>query len=217
MQNLLRLNQQRNVQCRKKRSVLQINLDKNGFHMTSYIGSSTKKKIDIVAGQEPGQGLPTSALVDNRGDCFLWFPRHQKLSKILTGEGIVGAELDGILYLSCYFSPNRDIHSFEAYLSDLETIVKSAGAQIIICGDLNAKSALCGSTVTDGRGDLLEEVILSNKLFCLNEGKVTFRNYNGASLIDLTLVSEKLESSIKNWKILDSLDSGSEHMYRVID
>lgn len=213
MQNLLRLNQQRNVQCRKKRSVLQINLDKKRLSHDLLHRIVYEKKIDIVAGQEPGQGLPTSALVDNRGDCFLWFPGNQKLSRILTGEGIVGAELDGILYLSCYFSPNRDIHSFEAYLSDVETIVKSAGAQIIICGDLNAKSALCGSTVTDGRGDLLEEVILSNKLFCLNDGKVTFRNYNGASLIDLTLVSEKLESSIENWKVLDSLDSGSEHMY----
>lgn len=113
------------------------------------------------------------------------------------------------------FSPNRDVGEFEEYLEELETIIKQANSIIIICSDLNAKSVICGSTNTNKKGDRLEELILSNKLLCVNDGSNTFCNKNGSSLIDITLVSERHLSYISEWNVLDQMDSGSKHAYIV--
>lgn len=96
--------------------------------------------------------------------------KKNNITRTYFGDGIVGVELEGILFLSCYFSPNRVIDDFEAYLNELERIIKT-NKSVVLGGDLNAKSGICGSKVTDKRGEYLEELILCNNLSCANDKK----------------------------------------------
>lgn len=138
--------------------------------------------------------------------------KKNNITRTYFGDGIVGVELEGILFLSCYFSPNRVIDDFEAYLNELERIIKT-NKSVVLGGDLNAKSGICGSKVTDKRGEYLEELILCNNLSCANDKKSTFSNANGDSLIDITLISGSIALSIFEWMVHDEKDSGSCHHY----
>jgi len=194
--------------------ILQINIDKKQIALDLLHQFVREQNTDIVLGQEPGKRIPTAAIVDKLKNCFIWIPKNNKnITHKIIRNGIVGVEIKGTLYISCYFSPNKTIEEFETFLEDLENIIRVSSSPVVVGGDFNAKSGMCGSLKTDGRGDKLEEIILSNGLVCLNDGKITFSNANGSSLIDLTLVSDRVFSCIAEWEVLHAIDSGSEHSY----
>lgn len=196
-----------------KHKILQINLDRKRLAHNLLEHFVRCQKIDLVIGQEPGSNLPGAAIVDKRRDCFIWLPNIKTVTKIHVGEGVIGVELEQTWYVSCYFSPNRSVAEFDTYLEELDRFLKMLQTrQIVVCGDFNAKSKACGAKTTDKKGDKLEECIWGNELICMNDGKSTFVNANGASLIDVTLVSPSLIPRIPDWRVLDD-DSGSEHFY----
>lgn len=193
-------------------NILQINLDKKRLAHDLLDQFVRSQKIDIILGQEPGIKLSRAAITDKRKDCFIWLPNTKIVSRIHVGEGVVGAQLGQIWYVSCYFSPNRNISEFNTYIENLDFFMKTLPGQVILCGDFNAKSGACGANYTDKKGDQMTEFIWGNNLICINDGKNTFSNANGASLIDVTLISSSLVAKISGWKVLEE-DSGSEHSY----
>ena len=80
--------------------------------------------------------------------------------------------------------------------------------------DYNAKSPLWNSDETDSRGELLEELILSNNLTILNQPghPPTYAgNRAGAfSNIDVTLATTNLANQIHDWKVEDG-QTTSDH------
>lgn len=79
---------------------------------------------------------------------------------------------------------------------DLEKVIGSGNHKIIWCGDFNAHSTLWGSSKDDHNGDVVEEIIDSNGLVCLNDGRNTRIDLvrGIGSAIDLPLVSEGIAS-----------------------
>jgi len=92
----------------------------------------------------------------------------------------------------------------EPILGTIERIINKIGKKnIIIVMDANASSEVWFSTQTDERGKLIEEFLLANRLFTVNEpdNPPTFCSTEGESNIDLTIVSESLLSSISEWRV----------------
>lgn len=198
-------------------NILQVNLDKKHLAHDLLYQFVRDHHIDIVAGQEPCLRIPSSAILDLHRRCFIWLPQKANIQKTYVGAGIVGVWIGGTGIISCYFSPNGSADEFESYMRELDHLIKTSLKNVIICGDLNAKSGICGSPCTNGRGERLEELIMCNHLVPLNDGRATFSNANGSSLIDVTIVSEGILNSIRNWKLLDQHDNGSEHAYITLE
>lgn len=89
-------------------------------------------------------------------------------------------------------------------LQSIENILQRIkSANILITMDSNAKSHLWFSKDEDEREKIMEEFILHNNLFVLNEPNnvSTYMTTRGESNIDLTLISGKLLKAIKNWRV----------------
>src|ERR1700690_3563366 len=99
--------------------------------------------------------------------------------------------------VNLYFPPNADF--------SVATICKIVEkTNVIICGDLNAKHPLWGSSEEDERGKFLHEMIENNKLVVLNTGTGTFLKQDGNySHLDVAFASQRLAAKC-NWEVLDS-------------
>ena len=97
----------------------------------------------------------------------------------------------------------------------IQTIEHCTNSNIkFICGmDSNAHSNLWGSTTSDRRGALLEDLIFQFGLNLLNRGSTpTFHSPVGKSVIDITLTSNNMIDSVLDWKVLNE-SSLSDHKY----
>ncbi|XP_066261265.1 uncharacterized protein [Euwallacea similis] len=114
--------------------------------------------------------------------------------------GFVAAELDGITLIFAYFSPNKSMAEFKAWLA----------------GDLNAKSGRFGSAVTNAYGRVLEEFLDATELVPINtEDEWASGNRNGRSLIDVTMagVCVCVSRWVREWKVEVAMESESYHRY----
>ncbi|XP_029172845.1 uncharacterized protein LOC114941855 [Nylanderia fulva] len=103
---------------------------------------------------------------------------------------------------------------FDAFIDNLDGIIKQIRSRIIICGDFNAKSHLWGSKTTDKRGRLIDLLASSNGLSLVNIGDLpTCIRPQGSSVIDLTWASHDMLSNICDWKVRNDMESLSDHVY----
>lgn len=87
------------------------------------------------------------------------------------GPGYVATIWGETVLIGTYFSPNRTLAQFEQFLERLERAVRRAApAQVLLMGDLNAKSDAWGSPVTDARGAALADWVATVGLEILNRG-----------------------------------------------
>ena len=99
---------------------------------------------------------------------------------------------------------------------DIEDIISELPEPFLIVGDVNAKNALWGDTITDNRGRDLEDVILNNNISILNTGSPTHLHIQTGTFhaIDLSLCSPTL-LTVTEWRTLEDLH-GSDHFPIVI-
>ncbi|XP_061709458.1 uncharacterized protein LOC133519469 [Cydia pomonella] len=114
-----------------------------------------------------GDGIGTKATVAIVAPAMGGLP----LSRVSTGPGYVVAKLGDFVLIGVYFSPNRPLHEFEAYLERLgRAVAGAAPSPIMVVGDLNAKCAAWGSPRTDPRGTVLLEWLVGLGLEVVNQG-----------------------------------------------
>ncbi|CAG4908323.1 unnamed protein product [Colias eurytheme] len=137
------------------------------------------------------------------------------LERTIKGHGWVAVLLGETLIIGGYFSPNRPLSEFEDYLLELEAIIRQNNyRRVLLAGDLNAKSATWGSPVTSARGALLDEWIVAVGLVVMNQGSVnTCVRQQGGSIVDITLASAALASSVQGWRVLEDVETLSDHRY----
>lgn len=86
--------------------------------------------------------------------------------------------------------------------------------KILVAGDLNAKAIEWGSKFTDSRGKALNEWMATENLTLMNDGKVpTFCRNELFSNPDVTMCSENVAGTVENWRVLDEIESLSDHLY----
>jgi exonuclease III len=135
------------------------------------------------------------------------------LIKQLSDEDAVVLEItfsDVKMITSLYFDVTRHIDSD---LLKKEKIAQHAiGEGALIAMDSNCRSSSWHDIITNERGRILEEFLLSQQLYTLNEERhqTTFRSTRGASNIDITVTNGRVLSTVTDWEISDQ-ESCSDH------
>ena len=115
-----------------------------------------------------------------------------------------------LIIASMYFDINQlldiDMRKIEA------TIAHAKGAGVVIAMDSNSRSNSWHDILTNRRGKMLEEFLMSKQLHILNEESclTTFRSSRGTSNIDLTVINNHALDTVREWEISDQ-ESCSDH------
>jgi len=96
-------------------------------------------------------------------------------------------------------------------LSNMSLLTQQS--DIVYCADVNAKSSLWFSSVTDQKGEIVEETLWNLGLQVANEPRQpsTYREYtNNESNIDITALTETLQDRKMGWKVVPN-EISSDH------
>jgi hypothetical protein len=131
------------------------------------------------------------------------------------GQGFAAAEWEKIVIVGAYFSPNRPLPAFERFLEELGGVIRRAAPKpVMLLGDLNAKSAAWGSPVTTVRGTALFDWSVALGLVVINRGNAqTCVRRQGGSIVDVTFAAPVVADRIEDWRVLEEVETLSDHMY----
>lgn len=118
-------------------------------------------------------------------------PLYQRITR---GSGYVAAVLGEVLVVEVYFSPNRPLADFEAFLVELgEVVIRSRTRRVLVASDFNAKSRAWGSPVANAFGQPLEQWVVITGLIVMNRGSTpSCVRPQGSSIVDITFASQLL-------------------------
>ncbi|RLU15155.1 hypothetical protein DMN91_012149 [Ooceraea biroi] len=104
------------------------------------------------------------------------------------GEGFVSVQVGPVVFVSCYFSPNRSLRAFERFLSFLDACIRPhVGSALVVAGNFNARCSEWGDSLTTARGVCLGNWAAALSLQLLNVGHApTVVRPQGRSLVDVT-------------------------------
>jgi hypothetical protein len=116
------------------------------------------------------------------------------------------------LLASIYFDINLSIEDDIRKVEKISAHTSKGG--LIIAADSNARSKMWFDITTNQRGELLEDFIITNNLFIINEdtGIPTFETSRGRSNIDFTISSQQMVQYMAEW-ICGEVESFSDHKY----
>uniref|UniRef100_A0A0K8VY27 Putative RNA-directed DNA polymerase from transposon X-element n=1 Tax=Bactrocera latifrons TaxID=174628 RepID=A0A0K8VY27_BACLA len=104
-----------------------------------------------------------------------------------------------ITIINCYIPPHQILS-----VRDISDVLNYFATPIIIMGDLNAWSPLWGSTATNKRGEIIEDIILSHDLIVLNDGSPThFSTHGTFTHPDVILASATLAPKLTSLTLDD--------------
>ena len=173
--------------------------------------SSTEERV-IILGQEPNVRRALTLETDENVDCFIRIKGiKQRPERWMRSRGLVAVEFRDLVLVSVYFSPNGQDEDFEDLLDELERITRKT-KKVVIGGDFNARTASAGDTITNRRGQILEEWLAKNDLLILNTpGVATYTSIRGSSVIDLTISTQQTAEAIKGWRVEAEEETLSDH------
>nr|AMS38369.1 hypothetical protein [Bactrocera tryoni] len=155
-------------------------------------------------------------LEDSSSTAAIWLPPGSNATTVNNGNGngFVWAKCDLFTVISCYLTPSDSIQEFQEKLDNIEDTARSIEGQLIIAGDLNSRAVEWGMPNTDSRGKRILEMAARLGLIVLNTGNATTFRRPGCeeTTPDITLSTERMAGSIKNWKVLEDY-TGSDHHY----
>ncbi|XP_071652145.1 uncharacterized protein [Temnothorax longispinosus] len=136
-------------------------------------------------------------------------------TKLVAGEGYVAVKWGQVVAVSVYVSPNRSRAEFRDILNQIGMcLTRFDPAPIVVAGDLNAKSVMWGSPVTNARGREVEEWMAERNLFSLNQGnRWTCVRPNGGSIVDITMVNPEGLRRAEGWSVVEDVETRSDHEY----
>ncbi|XP_056648727.1 uncharacterized protein LOC130453143 [Diorhabda sublineata] len=102
-----------------------------------------------------------------------------------------------------YISPNISDREYQKAIDKtFETATNNNGGRLsIMAGDINAKSAIWGSPISDTKGQMVEEWLAQTGWVAINNGHHTFERGNSKTHIDVTLCHTSHYNKITNWCI----------------
>ena len=111
-----------------------------------------------------------------------------------------------IIYLDITWPIYIDMLKIEA------TIAHAEGTGFIIAMDSNSRFISWHDILTNMRGKMLEEFLMSKQLHIINEESclTTFRSSRGSSNIDITVINNQALDTAREWEIRDQ-ESCSGH------
>ena len=156
-------------------------------------------------------------LGDPDGDTAIWITGRDRNLGIISKDTVKGCTwmvlTGGLLVVSCYYSPRRDLDAaFPEYLEAIENRISETGVRNhVITGDFNAAATEWGSSDTDRRGAELVDWCARNDWNIYNNGYTpTFLCNDRASFIDITLATPGI---VTGWFVNEGAESHSDHQY----
>ena len=200
--------------------MLQVNLNRCREAHDLLEDTAAKHGANLLLVTEPNKALVcrggTKWRRDEDTDAAIWCDdgRHV-VSGQGSGKGYVWAEVDGVIFYSCYSSPNSPLEEFETLLEDLSgSLQRNESEFYVITGDFNAAAAEWGSRRTCSRGSALLDWTIQRDIHVANDGLTpTFYRRGQESFIDLTLCSPQMVRRMSGWRVEVELESLSDHRY----
>jgi hypothetical protein len=186
--------------------ILQLNVNRSPAAHDLLQALAVSHGADFLLTSEPNRRtIATSWIADGPGDCAIYnFSKSRAVVNVSSGSGWVSVELSNMMLISTYVSPNVEPQVFSRFLGELEIFVRSTLKEVIICGDLNAKSPRWGCRYEDARGIELMEFVDGLGLQCLNVGDTpTFERGLSSSVLDVSFATDGLAGQIEKWEVLD--------------
>lgn len=158
----------------------------------------------------PGQNRPQSGIIFSPNLSIQALPQYGN-SHFTTCQ--ISMKNDSIYLVSAYFQFG---HGIVPYIEKLRSIVVAlSGRKILIAVDANARSALWHNDETNERGMALEDLLLDQNLFVLNQANQPPTHQAGGN-IDVTLVSASLLAQMGSWRV-NTDESCSDHRLITFD
>ena len=199
----------------RKISILYCNLNRSKEAHALIETEKNRMSADVVCCTEPNWTTARNHkwISDNRNDTAI--SRVGRANSLVgTGEGFCWIDLDVITLYCTYVSPNVDTNTLKAHLNIVSNVFTGRGRPVVIVGDFNSKSRTWGSARDDSKGEAVLDWAAAHNLTIHNDGlRPTFNRGESESFLDLTLSSSDISSKIKCWKVLDHLESMSDHNY----
>ncbi|XP_017469595.1 PREDICTED: uncharacterized protein LOC108361486 [Rhagoletis zephyria] len=177
----------------------------------------TERHYDLVIISEQYKKKENGIWIeDSSGTAAIWAPPGSSMhvSKKGHGNGFTWARYHHIKIISCYLTPNDSIQDFQDKLDDIEDTAMNLEGPFLMAGDLNSRATEWGMPNTDSRGKRVLEMSARLGFIVLNTGAATTFRRPGCeeTTPDITLASEGIAGTIKEWKVLEDY-TGSDHQY----
>ena len=208
---------------------LQVNLQHSRAATANLIQTTAKEGTDIIFIQEPyiiqnkviriskkyktysaleGRCRAAIVVANNKLDTMLI---HQLPDADTATVEIILGNIN-LTATSMYFDREKPI---EHDLVKMESALQYAkGTALLFATDSNARSTLLYDKLTNSRGRILEEFLISKQLYIMNKDSniTTFSNSLGTSNIDMTIISTQLLNKVPGWTISEQ-ESISDHNF----
>lgn len=194
--------------------ILQINIDRGGGALDLMLKMANDGGYDICLVGEPHKRR-TKDWFGHLDAKFFVVNENLPISNKGMGSGHSWVDINNIRIVSCYISPNSGLDDLSNILEEISVTIRNRGRnEVIIAGDVNAKSWGWGCPIQNRRGRIVAEWIEAENLVIHNVGNTpTFKRRAQESIIDITLSSEGIAANIYNWQVLDDFETLSLHQY----
>lgn len=191
---------------------LQTNLGRGKTAHDIALAVALKNEVDLIIISEPNPkiSLRSNCIFDeDKLVAVQVLNKNVGIKKHEIGKGFVKLSFEKWHLYCCYISPNIDQSTYQANVDLIMNDARDTAEEYIIVGDLNSKSPMWGSPISDKRGKYLEEWISETNLTIQNTGEHTFERGDSRSHIDVTFATQKIAKRIQSWQILE----GEFHTY----
>jgi hypothetical protein len=206
--------------------VLQVNLNRCRAAHDVLEQTVQERGIGLCLLSEPNEQITRRKrtwVKDDDCDTAIWWTgldRETAIRNRGAGEGFSWLDVEGVAVIySCYFSPNRELPEFEAYLESLGNSIRGhgPGKRLVITGDFNAAHPSWGGRRGNGinrdRGEPLLDWMAEQGLSSVNDGRSpTFVGPRGSSFVDLTMVCDGAAPLLRGWRV-GGEETMSDHRY----
>lgn len=195
---------------------LQLNTNRSVVSHDLAMAAACRLRVDVLIIAEPNRKVLEKGgwFADNAGDAALRFlTPNIKILRSGNGRGLVWAELESAVIVSCYMSPNAPIQTFEDSLEQLRLLLgRFAGKGVVLAGDFNAKHSSWNFGAENARGTTLAEWAATHRVEVINVGPTpTWRRGASQSVLDLTMGTERVAQRITSWRVLEEEEVCSDH------
>lgn len=171
--------------------------------MDLVLALASKCNADVVIVAEPNVKKIRSDgwICDLKTDVGIKTCKPHAVVEIKRAEGLVMVELNQIVLIGVYISPNSELEFCSSVL-DTAASWLNIDKPLVIAGDFNAKDPMWGGTSSNPRGRLVLEFLNQGDLDLANDGRVpTVCRFQGMSFVDLTMMNSKASRILKSWEV----------------
>lgn len=202
---------------RKLMKILQANMHRSRTANSLLPQVMLENETDVAIISEQYKAANSGTwLEDTSATAAIWLTENSSFHKTNNGvgNGFVWASSQYATIISCYLTPSDPIADFQAKLDAIEDFARRTNRYLVIAGDFNAKAIEWGMQTTNSRGQRILDMSARLGLIIANTGTATtFRRPGCADTTpDITLVSERYASQLKQWTVLEDY-TGSDHQY----